>query len=88
MVPLHSTAQNCEDCNRTLIYISRGKQRKSLLANEQETLEELIAYFPLKHDTDRVENTESNNSIVAYVFVVAVTFNRTVGQNGRLFWLH
>jgi hypothetical protein len=37
-------------------------------------LEELIAYFPI-NDTDHVENDASNNSsIVAYVFVAAVTF--------------
>jgi hypothetical protein len=36
--------------------------------------EELIAYFP-SYDTDRIENDVSNNSsIVACVFVAAVTF--------------
>jgi hypothetical protein len=36
--------------------------------------EELIAYFPW-YDTDRIENDVSNNSsIVACVFVIAVTF--------------
>jgi hypothetical protein len=36
--------------------------------------EELMAYFP-RYDTDHIENDVSNNSsIVAYVFVTAVTF--------------
>jgi hypothetical protein len=36
--------------------------------------EELIPYFPL-YDTDRIENETFNNySIVACVFVVALTF--------------
>jgi hypothetical protein len=40
----------------------------------KEFLEELIAYF-LSYDTDRTENDVYNNSsIVAYVFVAAVTF--------------
>jgi hypothetical protein len=36
--------------------------------------EQLIVYFP-RYDTDRIENDVSNNSsIVAFVFVTAVTF--------------
>jgi hypothetical protein len=35
--------------------------------------EELIAYFPW-YDTDHIENESNNSSIVAYVFVTAVTF--------------
>jgi hypothetical protein len=35
--------------------------------------EELIVYFPW-HDTDPTENAASNNSVVACVFIAAVTF--------------
>jgi hypothetical protein len=35
--------------------------------------EELIAHFPW-YDTDRIQNVSSNNSIVASIFIAAVTF--------------
>jgi hypothetical protein len=35
--------------------------------------EELIAYFP-SYDTGRIENVSNNSSVVACVFVAAVTF--------------
>jgi hypothetical protein len=44
------------------------------LSYNKKLWEELIAYFP-SYDTDRIENDVSNNySIVACVFVTAVTF--------------
>jgi hypothetical protein len=51
---------------------------KHTLEFKQEFLEDLIVYFP-GYYMDHIENNASNNSsIVACVFVVAVTIYRTV----------
>jgi hypothetical protein len=47
--------------------------------------EELIAYFP-RYDTGHFENdTSINSSIVAYVFVTAVTFPPLLSNDREIF---
>jgi hypothetical protein len=44
---------------------------------------ELIAYVPW-YDTDRIENeTRNNSSVVAYVFVAAVSFTEPLPSNDK-----